>query len=127
MKVLSLVSFMFFALMLCAAQAIAQTPPPLGAVLTWHDDNFRTGWQQQETVLTPATVPSLGVAQTVALQDRSDAQPLVIPNFINGHDIAYVVDESNNLYQIDGDTGAILNQVNFGPPIAYSNVGCGGG
>ena len=41
-----------FCVTVSAAQAIAATTPPKGAVLTWHDDNFRTGWQQQETILT---------------------------------------------------------------------------
>jgi hypothetical protein len=116
MKILSLVSFVFFALTLCAARA---APPP-GAVLTWHNDNFRTGWQQQETILTTSTVsPStFGISQTVKLQDQVDAQPLVIPGFINGHDIAFVADESNNVYQIDANTGAILKQRNdFGAPV----------
>ena len=114
MKILSLVSFGFFALILCAAQAIGQTTPPNGAVLTWHNDNFRTGWQQQETILTTSTARKLGISHSVTLKDQVDAQPLVIPSFINGHDIAFVADESNNVYQIDANTGAILTQVSLG-------------
>jgi hypothetical protein len=117
MKILSLVSFVFFALMLCSAQAIAQTSPPKGAVLTWHDDNLRTGWQQQETILTTSTVGSLGISHSVGLADQVDAQPLVIPGFIDGHDIVFVADESNNVYQIDANTGAILKQVSLGGPV----------
>ena len=64
MKILSLCPFVFFALILCAAQAIAATTPPKGAVLTWHDDNFRTGWQQQETILTTSTVSRLGISHS---------------------------------------------------------------
>jgi len=119
MKILSLVSFVCFALVLGAAQTIAATTPPNGAVLTWHNDNFRTGWQQQETILTTSTVNTLGIAHVVTLQDEVDAQPLVIPSFINGHDIAFVADESNNVYQIDANTGAILNQVNLGAPVPH--------
>ena len=117
MRIFSLVSFVFFALLLCSAQAVAQTSPPKGAVLTWHNDNLRTGWQQQETVLTTSTIGSLVISHSVALADQVDAQPLVIPGFINGHDIVYVADESNNVYQIDGNTGAILKQVNLGAPV----------
>ena len=117
MKIFSLVSFVFFALMLCSAQAIAQTSPPKGAVLTWHDDNLRTGWQQQETILSTSTIGSLGISHSVGLADQVDAQPLVIPGFINGHDIVFVADESNNVYQIDASTGAILKQVNLGVPV----------
>ena len=117
MKILALVSFVFFALMLCSVQAIAATTPPKGAVLTWHDDNFRTGWQQQETTLTTSTIGSLGISFSVGLADQVDAQPLVIPGFISGHDIVFVADESNNVYQIDASTGAILKQVNLGVPV----------
>ena len=127
MRILSLVSFVFFALLLCSAQAVAQTSPPKGAVLTWHDDNLRTGWQQQETLLTTSTIGSLVISHSVALADQVDAQPLVIPGFINGHDIVYVADESNNVYQIDGNTGAILKQVNLGVPVPRPfNCGNGG-
>jgi len=114
MKILSLVSFVFFTLILCTFEAIAATPPPNGAVLTWHDDNFRTGWQQQETILTASTASKLGISHAVTLADQVDTQPLVIPGFINGHDIVFVADESNNVYQIDANTGAILIQVNLG-------------
>src|SRR3984957_9976386 len=117
MKILSLLSFVFFALILCAAQAIAATTLPKGAVLTWHDDNFRTGWQQQETILTTSTASQLAISHAVTLKDQVDAQPLVIPGFINGHDIVFVADEANNVYQIDANTGAILGEVNLGAPV----------
>jgi hypothetical protein len=117
MKILSLLPFVFFALILCAAQAIAATTPPNGAVLTWHDDNFRTGWQQQETILTTSTVSKLGISHAVTLKDQVDAQPLVIPGFINGQDAVFVADEANNVYQINANTGAIFRQVNLGAPV----------
>jgi hypothetical protein len=86
--------------------------------LTWHNDNFRTGWQQQEPILTTSTVSKLGISHSVTLKDQVDAQPLVIPGFIGGHDIAFVADESNNVYQIDANTGSILRQRNdFGAPV----------
>ena len=122
MKILSLLSFVFFALMLCSAQAIAAATPPTGAVLTWHDDNLRTGWQQQETILSTSTIGSLGILHSVGLADQVDAQPLVIPGFISGHDIVFVADESNNVYQIDANTGAILRQVNLGRSVPKPRV-----
>ena len=39
-----------------ALRAAGQT-----AVTTYHFDNYRTGWNQKETVLTPANVASLRV------------------------------------------------------------------
>ena len=95
--------------------------------MTWHGDNLRTGWQQQETILTTSTIGGLGISHSVGLADQVDAQPLVIPGFINGHDIVYVADESNNVYQIDASTGAILKQVNLGVPVPRPfNCGNGG-
>jgi hypothetical protein len=84
MKILSLVSFAFFGLISYAAQGIAATTPPAGAVLTWHNDNFRTGWQQQETILTTSTASKLGISHSVTLKDQVDAQPLVVPRSILG-------------------------------------------
>jgi hypothetical protein len=124
MKTLSFCSSVFFALILCAAQAVATTTPPKGAVLTWHDDNFRTGWQQQETILTTSTVGRLGILHTVPLKDQVDAQPLVIPGFFDGNDYAYVADESNNIYLIDANSGVIVRQRNFGAPVPFP-LGCG--
>ena len=126
MKIFSLVSFVFFALILCATQVIAATTPPKGAVLTRSNDNFRTGWQQQETILTPSTISSLRLSHWVLFADQVDAQPLVIPSFINGHDVVFVADESNWVYQIDAVTGAVLKKVNLGRPVPQP-PGCGSG
>ncbi len=51
------------------------------AVTTYHYDNYRTGWNQNESVLTPANVKAkvFGRLQTVKLDDQVDAQPLVVP------------------------------------------------
>ena len=51
------------------------------------------------------------------LLDQVDAQPLVVPSFINGHDIVFVADESNWVYQIDANTGSMITRVNLGRPI----------
>src|SRR5579872_5225554 len=126
MRNLSLVAFAFFSLLVCAAQAIAATTPPKGAVLTRDNDNFRTGWQQQETILTTSTISSLRISHYVVPADQVDAQPLVVPSFINGHDIVFVVDESNWVYQIDANTGAILRRVNLGRSVP-APPSCGNG
>jgi hypothetical protein len=51
-------------------------------VTTYHYDNQRTGWNRNETKLTPANVgsTSFGVLAEVVLDDQVDAQPLVVPN-----------------------------------------------
>ena len=96
------------------------------AVTTYHYDNNRTGWNQHETVLTPANVaiPSFGLLQTVMLDDQVDAQPLVVPGvqitagqFQGPHDVVYVATEHNTVYAIDVHNGTVLLSPNFGPPV----------
>jgi hypothetical protein len=97
------------------------------AVLTYHYDNGRTGWNPNETTLTPANVASsrFHARITVQLDDQVDAQPLVVPglatvggNSTQGHDVVYVATENNTVYAIDSVTGAILAQRNLGVPVA---------
>src|ERR1700752_180005 len=51
------------------------------AVTTYHNDNFRTGWNSHETTLTPANVNAtqFGPLASVTLDDQADAQPLLVP------------------------------------------------
>jgi hypothetical protein len=102
------------------------------AITTYHYDNYRTGWNQSETVLTPANVgsPSFGLLQTVALDDQVDAQPLVVPGVqitagtLQGlHDVVYVATENNTVYAIDAHSGAVLLSPNFGTPVS-NPLGC---
>jgi hypothetical protein len=102
------------------------------AITTHHYDNNRTGWNQSETVLTPANVggPSFGLLQTVALDDQVDAQPLVVPGVqitagtLQGlHDVVYVATENNTVYAIDAHSGAVLLNPNFGTPVS-NPLGC---
>jgi hypothetical protein len=89
-------------------------------VVTHHMDNFRTGWNPQETVLTSSNVNSSNFSQqAIALFDEQvDAQPLVLTNqAINGTTypiVVYVVTEYNSVYAVNGISGAILAQVNLG-------------
>jgi len=98
-------------------------------VTTYHNDNNRTGWNRAENTLTTANVNPLtfGHIVTVPLDDQVDTQPLVVPNqLITGqgtHTVVYVTTESNSVYAIDSWTGAILKQVNLGPPVAMPQ-GC---
>jgi hypothetical protein len=92
-------------------------------VLTYHNDTQRTGWNQSETILTPAnvTASTFGQIVTVALDGQVDAQPLVATNVTIGGTnrpiVVYVVTENNSVYAIDGSSGNILLQANFGSPI----------
>jgi hypothetical protein len=90
-------------------------------VTTYHYDNLRTGWNNQETTLTATNFPSaFGILQTVMLDDQVDAQPLIVPGrTIAGgtHDVVYVATESNTIYGIDASSGAIILQRNLGSPV----------
>src|ERR1022692_625680 len=103
------------------------------SVTTHHYDNYRTGWNSQETALTPATVhsSSFGVLKTIVLDDQVEAQPLVVPgvNITAGkfkgttHDVVYVATDNNSIYAIDVTSGAVLLKPNFGPPVVKP-LGC---
>jgi hypothetical protein len=97
-------------------------------VTTYHNDNYRTGWNNAETILTPAKVGggTFNLLQSVALDDQVDAQPLVVPNqAISGqgtHNVVYVATESNSIYAIDASSGAVLLDVNLGSPVPYTSL-----
>jgi hypothetical protein len=115
-------------LIVCSALvASAQT-----SVTTYHYDNNRTGWNKNETVLTPANVAStsFGLLHTVPLDDQVDGQPLLVPgvNITAGsnqgkHDVVYVVTEGNTVYAIDAESGTVLLNPNFGKPVRFP-LGC---
>lgn len=113
--------------LLANALAAAQT-----SVTTYHYDNYRTGWNQSETKLTPANVVpgKFGLLGTVSLDDQVDAQPLVVPgvNITTGshqgvHDVVYVVTENNTVYAIDANKGTVLLTQNLGKPVSEP-LGC---
>jgi hypothetical protein len=100
---------------------------PAGNVTTYHYDTMRTGWNPNETTLTPGPAGnvkagSFGVLQAVKLgvatgdtaNDYVDAQPLVVKALtINGtsHDVVYVATEANNIYAISASSGAGLGSI----------------
>jgi hypothetical protein len=102
------------------------------SVTTYHNDNYRTGWNSSETVLTPANVNSstFGLLSKTELDDQVDAQPLVVAsvNITAGshqgtHSVVYVVTENNTVYAIDASAGTILLSHNLGTPVKMP-LGC---
>jgi outer membrane protein assembly factor BamB len=106
--------FVFFAIL--AGPSHAQTN-----VLTYHYNNQRTGWNPNETVLTPSNVSGLKLVASAALDDEVDAQPLVF----NG--AVYVETENNSVYAIDAASGKVIARTNLGGPVTTFTPGCNEG
>ena len=83
---------------------------PTGSVnvLTFHNDNARTGQNLNETLLTPANVNfnTFGLIGTMPVDGLVDGQPLYVSqlNLSGGtHNVVYVVTENDSVYAFDAD------------------------
>ncbi len=89
------------------------------SVLTWHNDNARTGQNLQETTLTPANVNAASFQKlfVINVDGKVDAQPLYVPGLsIPGsgvHNVLYVVTEHDSAYAFDADSGSQLWHVSL--------------
>ncbi len=106
---------------------IAQT-----AVTTYHTDNYRTGWNNTETTLTPSNVNAtqFGLLASVPVDDQVDAQPLMVPNvsitagnFQGVHNVVYIVTGNDTVYAIDAISGTVLLSNHLGSPVKEP-LGC---
>src|SRR5450432_3292628 len=84
------------------------------SVLTWHNDNARTGQNLQETILTPSNVnsASFGKLFIIGVDGKVDGQPLYVPHLTipsqGVHNVLYIATEHDSVYAVDADNGAIL-------------------
>src|ERR1022692_4879535 len=91
---------------LCVSVSYAQS---FSGVLTYHNDIGRTGWNSDETILTPKNVnmSNFGKVFAYPLDGSSFSQPLYVPNVtIPGqgvHNVLYVVTENDGVYAFDAD------------------------
>jgi outer membrane protein assembly factor BamB len=99
--------------------APSPTPTPLIDVLTYHNDNARTGQCLGETILTPGNVNSstFGKLFGLSVDGKVDAQPLYkagLSMLGQGlRNVLYVATEHDSVYAFDADTGEILWQVSL--------------
>jgi hypothetical protein len=93
------------------------TVSPFTDVLTWHNDNARTGLNLTEALLTTANVNSAGFGKITFFPTDNyvDAEPLYASNVaIPGqgtHNLLIVASENNSVYAFDPDSGATIWQV----------------
>jgi PQQ-like domain len=98
-------------------------------VLTYHNNNARTGANLNETVLTPANVnpATFGKLGQVSVDGQIYGQPLVktgvhLPDG-SVHDVVYVATENDSIYAFDADTLAPLwHDVFINPALGITAV-----
>jgi len=112
--------------------------PQSVSVLTQHNDNTRSGWNSNETLLTTGNVnvQQFGKQFALTVDGQTYAQPLVVGKVSIGdgeHNVVYVATVNNSVYAFDGDNGKLYWQKNYTqagmrPPKNTDMTGaCGGG
>jgi len=108
------------------------------AVATYHNDNYRSGANTQETILTTSNVnvQSFGKLFTFPVEGSVYAQPLYIPGIMisgKAHNVVYIATEHDQVYAFDVNSKQKLWQANFlassSPgiiitPVLSTDVGC---
>ncbi len=88
-------------------------------VLTYHNDNARTGQNLSETTLTPANVnsSSFGKLLVISMDGKVDAQPLVVSALnMPGHgtrNVVFAATEHDSVYAFDANTGSVYWDVSM--------------
>ena len=99
--------------LLFAVACIFASPAHSQDVLTYHNNNARTGLDNKETTLTLANVnpASFGKLFTVPADGRVDAEPLYLSAVTISsvaHNLLIVASEHDTVYAYDADTGVAL-------------------
>jgi len=95
--------------------------PQSVSVLTQHNDNTRSGWNDHETALTTSNVNQqrFGKVLSLPVDDQLFTQPLVVGHVhIKGgdHNVVYAATVNNTLYAYDGDNGTLYWSRNYTAP-----------
>ncbi len=112
--------------------------PGFTGTLLYRNDNFRTGQNLAESVLTPSTVTAaqFGLLFTDVVDGQIYAQPLYVPAVPipnqGTHNVVYVATEFDSVYAFDADTAgpwlwrtAFADPANGITPVPSSDLGCG--
>ncbi|HXH50562.1 MAG TPA: pyrrolo-quinoline quinone [Terriglobia bacterium] len=102
-------------------------------VLTWHNDNARTGQNLDERILTLQNVnpKTFGKLFVIHVDGKVDAEPLYVKGMqIPQHgmrNVLYVATENDSLYAFNADTGSLFWHVRLLKPgeTPSDNRGCG--
>jgi uncharacterized repeat protein (TIGR03806 family) len=116
-----------------SAQTFTTLPTaPVVSVLTYHYDNFRTGADTNETLLTPATVNTnnFGLLIKYVTDGYVYTEPLYVPSVTvpgqGTHNMVIVATEHDSIYAFDADSnagtnGGVLWHTNFGVSAISAN------
>ncbi len=123
---------------LTGARSVRALEPGFSGTFLYRNDNFRTGQNLAESILTPSTVTlaQFGLLFTDAIDGVAYAQPLYVPNVsipgLGTHNVVYVATENDSVYAFDADQpGPPLWQTSFINPSAgitavpATDLGCG--
>lgn len=129
--------FLAGSLLMLISEARAQTSvcptTTIPDVTTWHNDNCRTGWQQNETILTPSALQTAGVFGLLwqySLAGSVDAEPLAVSNLgsitnCSGNcSLVFIADEQDNLYAFDATTNTQIWATNVANSLMGTYVNC---
>jgi len=113
-------------------QTTARAAAVFKGVLTYHNDNNRSGYNPDESTLTFKNVNStkFGKLFVVSTDGLVDAEPLYAPNLTvagGTHNVLFVASEHGTVYGFDADSGATLWHVTTvkSGETTSDNRGCG--
>jgi hypothetical protein len=111
-----------------ALALVASISAAAQSVTTWHNDNNRTGWQQNETTLTPTSVTqsNFGLLWQWTVAGQTYAQPLAVANVSNLGNLVFVATEQDMLYAFNANSVSQVWSTNLAAqvPGTYSYVNC---